>query len=280
MGRKALGKGLEALIPDYPLLKDGETELIEVEISQVTPNPYQPRGDFGDDMDELVASIREKGILQPVVVCREGDSYQLVVGERRLKAAKMAGLFRIPALLVELDSPGEMLELALVENLQRKDLNPIEEAQAYQRLMEERGFTQAQISERVGKERSSVANSIRLLRLPTLVQDYLVQGRMTSGQARPLLGLDDEEKQVELARKIVEEGVSARRVEGMIRPRRRRARREPEEILALEGRLREMFGTGVRIIQGKGKGRIEIEFYSKEDLERILEVLGLSSWEL
>ncbi len=272
---------MEALISAYPPLKEGETELIEVEITQVTPNPYQPRIDFGADMDELVASIREKGILQPIVVRRGGDGYQLVVGERRLRAAKLAGLGHIPALLVELDSPGELLELALVENLQRKDLNPIEEARAYQRLMEERGLTQAQISQRVGKERSSVANSIRLLKLPPAVRDYLVQGKLTPGQARPLLGLDDEERQMELARKIVEERVSVRRVEGMVKPKRRaRIRKGSEEMRALEGRLRELFGTGVRVIQGQGKGRIEIEFYSKEDLERILEVLGLSFWEL
>ncbi len=276
-----MGKGLEALISEYPPLREGETELIEVEISQVVPNPYQPRVDFGDDMEELVASVREKGILQPIVVRREGDGYQLVVGERRLRAAKLAGLERIPALLVELHSPGELLELALVENLQRKDLNPIEEAQAYQRLMEERGLTQSQISEKVGKERSSVANSIRLLKLPPQVREYLAQGKITPGQARPLLGLEDEEKQVELARRIVEEGVSARRVERMVRPKRgRRVRKGPEELRALEGRLREVFGTGVRIVQAKGKGRIEIEFYSKEDLERILEVMGVGLWEL
>jgi len=276
-----LGRGLEALISSYPPLREGEAELIEVDTSQITPNPYQPRVDFGDDMDGLVASVREKGILQPIVVCREGGGYQLVVGERRLRAAKLAGLSHIPALLVELDSPGELLELALVENLQRKDLNPIEEAQAYQRLMDERGLTQAQISERVSKDRSSVANSLRLLKLPPAVRDWLVQGKLTSGQARPLLGLASEEKQVELARRIVQEKVTVRRVERMVKPKRRvRGGRGAEEIRAIEGRLREYFGTGVRIIQGKGKGRIEIEFYSREDLERILEVLGLSPGEL
>ncbi len=276
-----MGRGLEALISSYPPLREGEAELIEVDTSQITPNPYQPRVDFGDDMDGLVASVREKGILQPIVVCREGGGYQLVVGERRLRAAKLAGLSHIPALLVELDSPGELLELALVENLQRKDLNPIEEAQAYQRLMDERGLTQAQISERVSKDRSSVANSLRLLKLPPAVRDWLVQGKLTSGQARPLLGLASEEKQVELARRIVQEKVTVRRVERMVKPKRRvRGGRGAEEIRAIEGRLREYFGTGVRIIQGKGKGRIEIEFYSREDLERILEVLGLSPGEL
>jgi len=276
-----LGRGLEALISSYPPLREGEAELIEVDTSQITPNPYQPRVDFGDDMDGLVASVREKGILQPIVVCREGGGYQLVVGERRLRAAKLAGLSHIPALLVELDSPGELLELALVENLQRKDLNPIEEAQAYQRLMDERGLTQAQISERVSKDRSSVANSLRLLKLPPAVRDWLVQGKLTSGQARPLLGLASEEKQVELARRIVQEKVTVRRVERMVKPKRRvRGGRGSEEMRAIEGRLREYFGTGVRVIQGQGKGRIAIEFYSREDLERILEVLGLNLWEL
>jgi len=284
MARKALGRGIGAIIPDLPLVFDKKKKMmVDIELEKISANPNQPRGDFDDQaLEELSRSIREKGILQPVVVRSMDDGFQLIVGERRVRAAKLAGMKKIPAIVLDISDEREMLEMALVENLQREDLNPIDEAKAYRKLMENCNLTQKDISQRVGKDRSSVTNALRLLRLPAEVQSQVVRGAMSAGHARALLALNSPRQQLALAERIVREGLSVRTVESLAK---RGARSEPRiklahiqkepEVRELEERLQRALGTAVRIVRGGKKGRLEIDFYSDEDLERILEILGL-----
>jgi ParB family chromosome partitioning protein len=299
MARKALGKGLSALIPTEemsdrrvrpdgreleerrrePSSAEGEDGLRSLRIEQIGANPWQPRTTVEQSaLAELAASIREKGLLQPIIVRRTDDGYELVAGERRFEASKMAGLNRVPAVVKEA-SNREMLEIALVENLQREDLNPIDEAAAYKRLREEFGLTQEEIAGRVGRDRASVANQMRLLNLPSEVQDYVSRGTLSAGHGRALLSIQDQAKQLEVCRLIVEKGLSVRETERMAQ-RKQRARRQKQspplavELAALEERMREHLATKVSIKpSGKG-GTIEIQYYTTEDLERILEVMG------
>lgn len=271
MRRRALGRGLEALIPSVGI--EEESKLVEIEIDQIVPNRYQPRKTFDDaKLEELAASIREQGVLQPIVVCKKDSGYELILGERRLRAAKKAGLTTIPAVLKEA-SAEEMLALALVENLQRDDLNPIEEAEAFRRLIEDFHLTQEDVAQKVGKDRSSVTNFLRLLKLPEEIQQGLIDEKISMGHARAILGLKSQEEQLELYKKILTRGLSVRQTEALVREAKTEAPplHTPKSIYIrnIEEKLRQYFQTKVSILPKKGKGEIIIEYYSEEDLDRI-----------
>lgn len=278
-----LGRGLGALLSSPGPASSAEAPgvaTIELPIDAIAPNPQQPRKDFDDKaLQDLAASLRQSGVLQPVVVRRLGDGYQLIVGERRWRAAKLAGITRIPAVIREV-SDAQSLELALVENLLREDLNPMEEAEAYQRLLAEFGWTQEELAQRVARDRSSVANCLRLLKLPELIQADLRAGRLTMGHARALLSLDSPAEQLRLREEILahswsvrttEQGVQAKRA----RPVRRHLRRSPE-LAAVEDALRVALATRVRLVGSERTGRIEIAYSSREELDRLAELITAS----
>lgn len=272
MVKHGLGRGLGALLPSR-----GEEGLQEIPVEAIIPNPNQPRKAFDiNTLQDLGESMRRSGVLQPVVVRRQGLRYQLIVGERRWRAAKLAGLERIPAIIREA-TDSESIELALIENLLREDLNPMEEAEAYQRLLTEFSWTQEDLAGRVGRDRSSVANSLRLLRLPVTIQDDLRSGRLTMGHARALLGLPTESEQLKLREEILAQSWSVRTTEEGVK-RRRAARRGPRrapEVDALEEKLRECLATRVRIVGSEKRGRIEAAYSSSEELERLTgQILG------
>jgi ParB family chromosome partitioning protein len=288
MHRKALGRGLDALIPGAPgtfgavahALDEKSGGLQELPIAEIGPNPFQPRTRFDDEaIRELAASIKATGVLQPVLVRRGSDGFQLVAGERRLRAAGLAGLQRIPALVREVDDR-EMLAVALVENVQREDLNPIEEAKAYQALAEKTKLTHDQISQRVGKQRASISNALRLLALPPEVQDMVSRGTLSAGHARALLAIEPAGEQLAAARYIQVKGFSVRRTEAYVRRKLRRQHSRPKgarphAMKEWEDKLQRRFSTHV-LITPKGKGgKIEFEYYGQEDLERLLEAWGV-----
>jgi ParB family chromosome partitioning protein len=279
VSRQALGKGIRAIIPEQTQ-QELENEARVLRLEEIRPNPFQPRQQAElEDLTELVASIRDKGVLQPVVVRRRRDGYELVMGERRFRAARQAGLETIPA-VVRRATDAEMLELALVENVQRKNLNPIDEALAYRRLADEFKLTHEDIARRVGKDRSTVTNALRLLALPYKVRDLLAAGRLSAGHARALLGLASRRSQVDLAERIAADGLSVRAVErlcGGTRPARKRT--EPDvHVRELQDRLQERLGTRVQISErGKGAGRVVIVYHGAEDLERIVRLIRGSS---
>jgi ParB family chromosome partitioning protein len=274
-----LGRGLGALLssPGPASAEAPGAAAVELPIDAIAPNPHQPRKDFNDKaLLDLSASLRQSGVLQPVVVRRFGEGYQLIVGERRWRAAKLAGITRIPAVIREV-SDAQSLELALVENLLREDLNPMEEAEAYQRLLAEFGWTQEELAQRVARDRSSVANCVRLLKLPELIQADLRAGRLTMGHARALLSLDSPAEQLRLREQILahswsvrttEEGVQAKRA----RPARRQLRRSAE-LAAVEDALRVALATRVRLVGSERAGRIEIAYSSREELDRLAELI-------
>lgn len=279
--RVALGKGLGALFPE--LEKGEKGDLLLCDIHAIHPSPLQPRRLVPDDgIEELTQSIREQGILQPLVVRHRGEGYELIVGERRWRAAQRAGLKKVPILLKEATDQ-EVLELALIENLQREDLNPLEEAEAYQRLITEFAYTQEVLAQRIGKDRSSVANILRLLKLPEEVQGALEKNEISMGHARALLAFKNEREQIAFCRKIVKRGLSVRETEDGIRHllenKTSRPTKESEkpEITSLREELRHIFKTQVRIRTRGERGTIEIQFYSLDDLERILELIRGSS---
>ncbi len=277
--KHGLGRGLGALLSSAPS-PAAETALSKVQelpIDSIVPNPRQPRKAFDDKtLHDLSQSLKRSGVLQPVVVRRHGQQFQIVVGERRWRAAKMAGLAHIPAVVREA-TDAETLELALVENLLREDLNPMEEAEAYQRLLTEFAWTQEELGHRVGKDRSSVANCLRLLKLPELIQNDLRAGRLTMGHARALLSLASPAEQLKLREEILAHSWSVRATEeGVQRKQRqapRRTGRRPPELAALEDSLREVLATRVRLVGTERSGRIEIAYTSAEDLERLTELI-------
>ncbi len=279
--KHGLGRGLGALLsssaPSSPALESPTSNVQELPIGSIVANPRQPRKAFDDNtLRDLAQSLKRSGVLQPVVVRRHGQQFQIVVGERRWRAAGMAGLSHIPAVVREA-TDAETLELALVENLLREDLNPMEEAEAYQRLLGEFDWTQEDLGERVGKDRSSVANCLRLLKLPELIQDDLRAGRLTMGHARALLSLDSPAEQLKLRSEILAHSWSVRTTEaGVQRKQRhvaRRAGRRSAELTALEDSLRESLATRVRLVGSERAGRIEIVYTSAEDLERLTELI-------
>lgn len=281
MEKKALGKGLEALLPGTtPTTTVTVPEIAQrILLEQILPNPFQPRKNFSEtDISELADSIHKNGILQPILVRRKGDGrYELIAGERRLRAAKLAGLSTIPAMLRN-STDEQTIELALVENLQRKDLNPIETGRAYQRLITEFAFTQEKLAEQLGKERSSVANTLRLLNLPNEIQLLVESMKLTAGHAKVLLGLPRLEVQLKVARKIVEGQLSVRQAEHLVNaeqrhPKSKRAAPRPRPYLDLEDRLQKRLGTRVTVEKNRKGGRIVIHCYGKTDLDRVLELI-------
>lgn len=307
--KRGLGKGLNILLGEEPdqnadqntpgqieenspsekrqesekAIRQRETEEYKVRLSRIEPNPDQPRKDFNEEqLNELAESIRQFGILQPLLVQKKGDMYEIIAGERRWRAAKLAGLKEVPVVVREY-SEQQAVEIALIENVQREDLNPIEEALAYQRLMQEFHLKQEEIAERVSKNRSTITNSMRLLNLVPEVQQMLVNNEITSGHARALLSIENEKKQVELAKQIVKEQMSVRQVEKAVKllakaPREKKQKQNDEamELIFrnLEDRMKTVMGTKVNISRkDKNKGRIEIEYYSQSELERIVELI-------
>lgn len=281
MNKKKLGRGLGELLGDA---LDDTGRVMDISIDEISPNPWQPRRDFDEEsLNALASSIRENGLIQPVVVRKKkkDGTYELAAGERRWRAAKMAGLTVIPAISKEYDDRS-MAEMALVENLQRKDLNPVDEGMAYRKLMDEYGLTQEGISQKVGKSRPYVANMVRLLDLPEEVKDFLSKGQLTAGQARPLLGLESDAEKVQLARRIVKEGLSARKVEDIIREGKEPKKKEDPPaaafMKAVEEKLGLSVGSKVRIRIGKGKnahkGTISISFSNDEEFQRIADILN------
>lgn len=285
MPRKVLGRGLEALIPPMAstavALDDQVAGGTEIPVGEIDANPYQPRTLFDDDaIQELAASIRATGVLQPILVRRHSgtNGYQLVAGERRLRAAKIAGISKIPAIVKKVGDR-EMMELSLIENIQRENLNPIEEAKAFHTLVEKLGLTHDQVSERVGKQRVSITNSLRLLGLPGDVQDMVSRGTLTAGHARALLAIEKEAELVVAARYVQAKGFSVRRTEAFVRRKLRRLHSRPRSAKAngmreWEVRLQQRFSTHVTITPGRKGGMVEFEYYGQEDLERLLEAWG------
>ncbi|OGV95933.1 MAG: hypothetical protein A3I04_08100 [Nitrospinae bacterium RIFCSPLOWO2_02_FULL_39_110] len=276
MQRKALGKGLKALIPVVEEKREGI--LLEIPVEEVSPNRYQPRKMFNDArLDELVSSIKEKGIVQPIIVQKTDSGYELIAGERRWRAAQKAGMEKIPAIVKEVTSEGS-LELALIENIQRENLNPMEEARAYQRLADEFHLIQEEIAKKVGKDRSSVANYLRLLRLPQEIQDSIANKELTMGHARALLSLDSAKEQIFLKERIIKRNMSVREIESFITRGKRVKKELPKKTVdifknRMEEELQKFLGTKVNIIKGRKRGKIEIIFYSDEDFERIIELI-------
>ena len=275
---KGLGKGINALFPGESLSKAETVDKIHVK--SIKPNPYQPRKVFDEvAIEELRDSIKEHGILQPIILRKTGTTYEIVVGERRFRAAKLAGLEEIPAVVRTLTDE-ETMELAILENLQREDLTPIEEAEAYHNLMENLKLTQEQLAFRLGKSRSHIANHVRLLSLPEKIRTIITEGKLSMGHGRTLLGLRRKEQILLVAERVLKEGLNVRQLEKLVQklnedvPRETKPKEKKDLFLAeRESGLRDYFGTNVTIKKSKNKGKIEIEFFSEEDLERILELL-------
>ncbi len=279
--RPALGKGIGALLNSAT--QEGGKKFFLCPIEELRPHSSQPRKNFDDKkLSELAASIREKGIIQPLVVRRLEDHYQIIAGERRWRAAQKAGLKDVPVVIQDV-SEDWAYEVALIENIQREDLNPIEEAEAYQRLIEGFDLSQEEVAKRVGKDRSTVSNSLRLLRLPTKIREEVADGRLSMGHARALLALDSDEDILEAAEQVVAKKLSVRETEALVkkirtfgRTTKPKKKENDPELIHLAGELKRALGTQVKIApKGKG-GKIEITYYSPDDLDRLLGVLGVS----
>lgn len=278
-----LGKGLGALLPEEEV--DAEGSISKIDINLIKANETQPRRYFDEEkIAQLAQSIKEHGVVQPIVLKKEGSTYTIVAGERRWRAAKLVGLREMPAVIMELDDK-QILEISLIENLQREDLNPIEEAIAYKRLIDEFNMTQEELGTKVGKSRTAVTNSMRLLNLDGRVQNYLIEGVISEGHGRALLGLEDKELQYATAQKIIDEALSVRQTEELIRNAAKGAAEKKEKEKTVKSnpylndikyKLESHFGTKVQLTsKDNNKGKIEIEYYSEEDLNRILEILNL-----
>lgn len=283
MERKALGKGISALIPERTpdnTNSGKREEVVYVQTGQIKANPFQPREEFDlQSIEELAQSIREKGVIQPLLVRRRADNYELIAGERRLRAAKSLGLNEIPIIVREVNDQ-DSLELALIENIQRQGLNPIEEAHAYQHLINKFNVTQEKISEVLGKARATIANTLRLLKLPHEIQEEMKKGRISFAHGRALLETDDHNLQRKLAQEVIAKDLSVRELENLVRSSRppaakRKAALGQRDALVsvLEEQLRHLLSTKVRISKRKKRGHINIEFYSEEDLERIINII-------
>lgn len=276
--RQALGRGLDALFAtsgERPARSDG---VMQVPIERIIPNPHQPRSSFDQDkLEELAESIRTHGLIQPLVVTETVEGFVLIAGERRWRASRLAGLEQVPVIVKE-STPQDMLELALIENIQRADLNPMEEAHAYRQLMDEFGLTQEEVAERVGKARSTVANLVRLLTLPDSIQIAVNDGRLSGAHARALLPLPTAEMQVGAMNQVVKLGLSVRQTETLVtnlmaesRPEPRPRKQLPPELIEIQDRFESALGTRVNIEKGEKGGRVIIHFYSDEDLDALFD---------
>jgi len=278
--KKGLGKGLDALISSVNALEDTKNSVLEVKINDVEPNQDQPRKVFDQEkLEALAQSIKDHGVVQPILVRKEGQRYIIVAGERRWRASKIAGLKTIPVVVKDLSSR-EVMEIALIENLQREDLNPIEEAEAYQKLMEEYGLTQEEVARVVGKSRAAIANSVRLLNLSEPIKEMISDGRLTSGHARTLVTINDTTRQLALANEIIEKNLNVRETEKLaaqedkkVSPVKKPARKVDVEMKDLEEKLRSLYGTKIDLVRGKGKGKIVLEYYSEDEFDRIIDLL-------
>lgn len=271
--KAALGKGLEALLPEK-----GE-EVIRLEIEKIIPNQHQPRKIFKDEaLKELSTSIKEKGVLQPVIVSRVGDgTFRLIAGERRWRAATLAGLKKIPALIKDVSSQ-DAIEIALIENIQREELNAVETAEAFNRLLKEFNLTQEELSQRVGKDRATIANYLRILKLPDEIKAFINTDSISIGHAKALLTLENRQKQIEAAKEIIKKGLSVREAEALckrlsqpVKPKKKKEKLP--EVADLEHKLTRSLGTKVKINHKDKRGKIEIEYYSLDELDRLLEIL-------
>ena len=278
--KRGLGKGLGALIPQGGIFTGGRS-IVNLDINNVTPNPRQPRTAFNkDSLDELSASIQEQGIIEPILVRMRAGKYELVAGERRWRAAKLAGIKLIPAIVKEFRDQ-QSLELAIVENLQREDLNPLDEAEGYAKLIAEFNLTQDEVAKKVSKNRSTVTNMLRILKLPEKMKQALGKGKITLGHARALLAIEDAKEQMETFKKILADNLNVRDVEAVagIKPRkikkggRKRAFTKNAELNALVEKLTTHFGTKIKVLGTPERGKIEIDYFSKEDLERVLDLI-------
>ncbi|MCK4688845.1 MAG: ParB/RepB/Spo0J family partition protein [Candidatus Marinimicrobia bacterium] len=278
---KRLGKGISAIIPEYPQGMELVYKVAEVELDNICTNPNQPRKNFNEEaMAELKQSIREKGIIQPITIRQIDEGFELIAGERRLIASRELGLKTIPSYILPVESDAEMVELALIENLQREDLNPVEEAEAFQILSDTFNLSHEEIAKKVSKVRSTITNSLRLLNLPEPILRDLREAKLSAGHARPILSLDNEKQQINLWRRIKRDGLNVRDVESLVKKVESTKHKFPEKkkhiktpfVKNLEERLMHIMGSRVRIRGNEKKGNIEIEFYSKEDLNRLLEI--------
>ncbi|MEG0440457.1 ParB/RepB/Spo0J family partition protein [Solibacillus cecembensis] len=276
---KGLGKGIEALFHEEAVHMEDQVQ--QISLTKILENPFQPRKIFDETaITELSASIIEHGIIQPIIVRKKGKKYEIVVGERRFRASKQAGLMEIPAIVKDFDEQ-QMMEVAILENLQREDLTPIEEADAYNSLINQLNFTQEDLAKRLGKSRPHIANLIRLLQLPDEIRELVNNGELSMGHGRALLGLKNKRRIPEIAQKVIKDQLNVRQLEKLIQllnedvPRETEKVKKDVHVQATESQLRDYFGTQVQIKKVKDKGKIEIEFYSDDDLHRILEILKL-----
>lgn len=278
--KKGLGKGLGALLS----VENDERDVKELKLNEIDPNINQPRQDFDEEkLAELAESIKQHGVVQPIIVKKEGNTYKIVAGERRWRASRLAGLETIPVIIREY-SEHELIEIGLIENLQRENLNPVEQARAYSRLIEEHNLTQEKIAEAIGKSRSAIANSLRLNKLDDKIKQYLIESKLTEGHARAILSLSGREKQIAAADVIVKRGMNVRDAERYVKAASQKKRKVKKkgldedlqiEIKALEDKLKNIMGTKVKLhTDGKQKGKIIIEYYSGEELERILGIFN------
>ena len=289
MNRKALGKGINALIPDFEMgvpesHENGPAKNTELLIDEISPNRFQPRKYFDDDkLEELVTSIRGNGVLQPIVVQKVEAGYELVVGERRWRASKKAGLKKIPAVIREV-TDAQALELAIIENIHRQDLNPIEEADAYARLADEFALTQEMIAKRVGKSRTAVANTLRLLKLSRNIKEDLISGKISMGHARALLGLDNAGQMEALRKEIFKQDLTVRQIESRVSRLKQSVSKKPVSLVSkknifikdLEKEFERRLGTKVDIKSAKKGGKLVVTYYSDDDLDRIKDLIGQS----
>ena len=283
--KQALGRGLNALMGEAQTETGNVTSDTLVDIAKIQPNPNQPRTHFNETLlQELSKSIRENGVLQPLLVRKKGQKYEIIAGERRYQASKLAGIEKLPVIIKDVDDQ-KMLELALIENLQRSDLNPIEEAKGYKQLLKESGMTQEALSKAVSKSRSAITNSLRLLDLPDEVQQFLFDGKLTAGHARAILAVPFEDARIRLAQKVVAEGLSVRATENLAplfsvgeEPKKPKAA-TPQSYKKAARALRQVFNTNVKVKSSRGKNKIEIEFKDEEELSQILSVVMNSAEE-
>ncbi|HHV28537.1 ParB/RepB/Spo0J family partition protein [Acetivibrio mesophilus] len=285
MSKKGLGKGLGALISGAGEEEKVDTGVIEVKINDIEPSFDQPRKNFDTDkLEQLAESIKKHGVVQPIIVRRENDTYKIVAGERRWRAARIAGLTTIPVVEKDLTDK-QVMEIALIENIQREDLNPIEEAEAYHKLLNEFKMTQEDLSNSIGKSRSAIANTIRLLGLTQKVKEKLIEGIITSGHARALLSIDDKELQEKICDEVIDKNLTVRQVEFLVKKcladgnsKENKSNKNEniikEEYLKIEENLQNIFGTKVKLINKNKKGKIMIEYYSDDELDRLIELLG------